>query len=75
MRGCRVYHFDWRELEQLVTYKNIRELLGFQKGTPEKVDVPKGILDEFWDFNLRGSPPTKEFHPEPHHPSISLMDV
>jgi hypothetical protein len=27
------------------------------------------------EFNLWGSPPTKEFHPEPHHPSISLMDV
>jgi hypothetical protein len=27
------------------------------------------------EFDLRGSPPTKEFHPEPHHPSISLMDV
>jgi hypothetical protein len=27
------------------------------------------------EFNLRGSPPTKKFHSEPHHPSIPLMDV
>jgi hypothetical protein len=25
-------------------------------------------------FNLRGGPPTKEFHSEPHNPSISHMD-
>jgi hypothetical protein len=27
------------------------------------------------EFNLGGSPSIKEFYPEPHHPSISLMDV
>jgi hypothetical protein len=27
------------------------------------------------EFNLQGSPSTKEFYPEPHHLSISLMDV
>jgi hypothetical protein len=27
------------------------------------------------ELDLGGSPPTKEFHPEPHHPSVSLMDV
>jgi hypothetical protein len=27
------------------------------------------------EFDLGGSPPAKEFYPEPHHPSVSLMDV
>jgi hypothetical protein len=27
------------------------------------------------EFNLRGSSPTKEFHLEPHHLSIPLVDV
>jgi hypothetical protein len=58
--------------QQVVPYENIRELLGFQKGDPEKVDVSDGMLD---GFNLRRSPPTTKFHPEPHYPSIPLMDV
>jgi hypothetical protein len=28
----------------------IRELFGFRKGAPEKVDVPDGILDGFWNL-------------------------
>jgi hypothetical protein len=31
----------------VVLYEYIRELLGFQKGSPEKVDVPDGMLDGF----------------------------
>jgi hypothetical protein len=31
----------------VVPNENIRELLGFQKGAPEKVDVPEGMLDGF----------------------------
>jgi hypothetical protein len=27
------------------------------------------------EYDLGGSPPTKKFYPEPHHPSVSLMDV
>jgi hypothetical protein len=30
--------------------QHIRELLGFQKGAPEKVDVPEGMLDGFWNL-------------------------
>jgi hypothetical protein len=34
----------------VVPYENIRELLGFQKGAPEKVDVPERMLDGFWNL-------------------------
>jgi hypothetical protein len=34
--------------EQVVPYEYIRELLGFQKGAPEKVDVHGGTLEGFW---------------------------
>jgi hypothetical protein len=34
----------------VVPYEHIRELLGFQKGGPEKVDVPEGMLDGFWNM-------------------------
>jgi hypothetical protein len=43
----------WLEgIQQVVPYENIRELLGFQKGAPEKVDVPEGMLDGFWNLIL-----------------------
>jgi hypothetical protein len=29
---------------------SIRELLGFQKGAPEKVDMSDGMLDGFWNL-------------------------
>jgi hypothetical protein len=31
----------------VIPYEHIRELLGFQKGAPEKVDVPEGMLEGF----------------------------
>jgi hypothetical protein len=34
----------------VVPYEYVRELLGFQKGPPEKVDVPDGMLDGFWNL-------------------------
>jgi hypothetical protein len=37
-------------IQQLVPYEHIRELIGFQKGAPEKVDVPEGMLDGFWNM-------------------------
>jgi hypothetical protein len=41
----------WLEgIQQVVPYEHIRELLGFQKGAPEKVDVPEGMLDGFWNM-------------------------
>jgi hypothetical protein len=32
-------------VQQVVPYEHVRELLGFHKGAPEKVDVPPGMLD------------------------------
>jgi hypothetical protein len=40
-------------IQKVVPYENIRELLGFQKGAPEKVDVPGGMLDGFWNLISR----------------------
>jgi hypothetical protein len=37
-------------IHQVVPYEHIRELLGFQKGAPEKVDVPEGMLAGFWNL-------------------------
>jgi hypothetical protein len=34
----------------VVPYEHVRELLGFHKGAPEKVDVPPGMLDGFWNL-------------------------
>jgi hypothetical protein len=34
----------------VVPYEHIRELLGFQKEAPEKVDVPEGMLDGIWNL-------------------------
>jgi hypothetical protein len=40
-------------IQQVVPYEYIRELLGFQKGAPEKVDVQDGMLDGFWNLISR----------------------
>jgi hypothetical protein len=34
----------------VVPYEHVRELHGFHKGAPEKVDVPLGMLDGFWNL-------------------------
>jgi hypothetical protein len=34
----------------VVPYEYIRELLGFQKGAPEQVDVHGGSLEDFWSM-------------------------
>jgi hypothetical protein len=49
MKECRVSHSVWRELNKVVPY-DIRELLGFQKGAPEQVDVHGGTLEGFWSM-------------------------
>jgi hypothetical protein len=45
--GVSSLSFRLEGIRQVVPYENIRELLGFQKGAPEKVDVPDGMLDGF----------------------------
>jgi hypothetical protein len=45
--GVLSLSFRLEVIQQVVPYENIRELLGFQKGAPDKVDVPEGMLDGF----------------------------
>jgi hypothetical protein len=46
--GVQSLSFRLEGIQQVVPYEYVRELLGFQKGTPEKVDVPPGMLGGFW---------------------------
>jgi hypothetical protein len=48
--GVPSLSFCLQAIQQVVPYEQIKELLGFQKGTPEKVDVPDGVLDGFWNL-------------------------
>jgi hypothetical protein len=45
--GVSSLSFRLEGVEQVVPYEYIRELLGFQKGAPEQVDVHEGTLDGF----------------------------
>jgi hypothetical protein len=48
--GVQSLSFRLEGIPQVVPYEYIRELHGFQKGAPEKVDVPDGMLDGFWNL-------------------------
>jgi hypothetical protein len=48
--GVPSLSFRLKRIQQVVPYEHIRELLGFQKGAMEKVDVPEGMLDGFWNL-------------------------
>jgi hypothetical protein len=48
--GLPSLSFRLEGIQQVVLYDHIRELLGFQKGAPEKVDVPEGMFDGFWNL-------------------------
>jgi hypothetical protein len=48
--GVPSLSFRLEGIQQVVPYEHIRELLGFQKGAPEKVEVPEGMLDGFWNL-------------------------
>jgi hypothetical protein len=50
VEGVLSLSFHLEGIQQVGTFEHIRELLGFQKGAPEKVDVPEGMLDGFWNF-------------------------
>jgi hypothetical protein len=58
--GVQSLSFRLEGVEQVVPYEHVRELLGFHKGAPEKVDVPPGMLDGFW--NLISNPIIRIFH-------------
>jgi hypothetical protein len=45
--GVQSLSFCMEGIQQVVPHEYIRELLGFQKGAPEKVDVPDGMLGGF----------------------------
>jgi hypothetical protein len=49
-KGVPSLSFHLEGIQQVVPYKQIRELLGFQQGAPEKVDMPEGMLDGFWSL-------------------------
>jgi hypothetical protein len=57
--GVPSLSFRLEGVQQVVPYEYIRELLGFQKGAPELVDVPEGMLDGFWNM-IAGEPTNKE---------------
>jgi hypothetical protein len=40
--------FSLEDEEQLVSYKYIRNFLGFKKDIPERVDVQENVLQGFW---------------------------
>jgi hypothetical protein len=48
--GVSSLSFRLEGIQQVVRYEHIRELLGFQNRAPEKVDVPEGMLDGFWNL-------------------------
>jgi hypothetical protein len=48
--GVPSLSFRLEGIQQVVPYEHIRELLGFQKVAPEKVDVTEGMLDGFWNM-------------------------
>jgi hypothetical protein len=53
--GVQSLSFRLEGIQQVVPYEYVRELLGFQKGAPEKVDVSLGMLDGFWRLISRES--------------------
>jgi hypothetical protein len=53
--GVPSLSFRLEGIQQVVPYEYIRELLGFQKGAPELVDVLEGMLDGFWKMITRGA--------------------
>jgi hypothetical protein len=48
--GVQSLSFSLEGVQQVVPYEHVRELLEFHKGAPEKVDVPPGMLDGFWNL-------------------------
>jgi hypothetical protein len=48
--GVQSLSFRLEGVQQVVPYEHVRELLGFHKEAPEKVDVPPGMLDGFWNL-------------------------
>jgi hypothetical protein len=52
--GVSSFSFCLEGVEQVVPY-DIRELLGFQKGSPRQVYVHEGTLEGFWSVIAGGA--------------------
>jgi hypothetical protein len=52
--GVSSFSFCLEGVEQVVPY-DIRELLGFQKGSPRQVYVHEGTLEGFWSVITGGA--------------------
>jgi hypothetical protein len=61
-------------IEQAVPY-DIRELLGFQREPRNKWMCLEAHWKFFLEYDHGRRPSTTKYYPEPHHPSVSLMDV
>jgi hypothetical protein len=48
--GVSSLSFCLEGVEQVILYEYIEELLGFQKGAPQQVDVHGGTLEGFWSM-------------------------
>jgi hypothetical protein len=48
--GVSSLSFCLEGVEQVIPYEYIEELLGFQKGAPQPVDVHGGTLEGFWSM-------------------------
>jgi hypothetical protein len=57
--GVPSLSFRLEGIHQVVPFEHITELLGIQKGAPEILDVPEGMLDGFWNL-ISGKPTNKE---------------
>jgi hypothetical protein len=73
--GVSSLSFRLEGVEQVVPNEYIRELLVFSKGSPETSGCAWRHIGRFLEYDRGRSSPTKKFYPEPHHPSVSLMDV
>jgi hypothetical protein len=58
--GVLSHSFRLEGLEQVVPYEYIRELLDFQKGAPEQMDVQEGHNGRFLECDRGRSPSTKK---------------
>jgi hypothetical protein len=53
--GVSNFSFRLEGIEQVVPYEYIRELLGFQKGSPGTLYVHEGTLEGFWSVIAGGA--------------------
>jgi hypothetical protein len=58
--GVSSFSFRLEGVEQMVPYEYIRELLGFQKGAPEQVNVHGGTLEVFLEYDHGRRPSTNK---------------